>query len=175
MVLPPGVGGVALLLAFGRHGLAGQWLDRWFGLRLPFTAGGAILAEAFVALPFLVLSVEGALRSMDARYEEAAATLGAGRLRTMRRVTIPLIAPALVAGATLAWARALGEFGATITFAGNLQGRTQTVPLAVYVALEEHPDAAIAVSLLLVAVSLAVLVVLGRAALSRSGPFSAHT
>ena len=158
MVLPPVVGGVALLLAFGRRGLAGQWLDRAFGISLPFTTAGAILAEAFVAMPFLVISTEAGLRAMDRRYEDAAATLGAGRWTTFRRVTLPLIAPSVGAGAALSWARALGEFGATITFAGNLPGRTQTMPLAVYLALQNDPPAAIALSLVLLVVSLVLLV-----------------
>jgi molybdate transport system permease protein len=161
MVLPPVVGGVALLLALGRRGLAGQWLDRWFDLRLPFTTTGVVLAETFVAMPFLVITVEGALRSLDRRYEDAAATLGAGRLTVLRRVTLPLIAPSLLAGAALTWARALGEFGATITFAGNFEGRTQTMPLAVFIALETNPAEAIALSLVLLAVSATVLVVVG--------------
>ena len=122
MVLPPVVGGVALLLAFGRNGIAGQWLDSLFGVTLPFTTLGAMLAETFVAMPFLVITVEAGIRAMDRRYEDAAATLGAGRWRTFRLVTLPLIAPALAAGGALCWARALGEFGATITFAGNLPG-----------------------------------------------------
>jgi molybdate transport system permease protein len=160
MVLPPVVGGVALLLAFGRRGLAGQWLDRAFGITLPFTTTGAILAEAFVAMPFLVITCEAGLRAMDRRFEDAAATLGAGRWTTLRRVTLPLIAPSLGAGTALCWARALGEFGATITFAGNLPGVTQTMPLAVYLALETDLEAAIALSLVLLAISLAVLVAL---------------
>jgi molybdate transport system permease protein len=158
MVLPPVVGGVALLLAFGRRGLAGQWLDRAFGITLPFTTMGAILAEAFVAMPFLIISTEAGLRAMDRRYEDAAATLGAGRWTTFRRVTLPLIAPSLGAGAALCWARALGEFGATITFAGNLPGTTQTMPLAVYLALQNDPPAAIALSLVLLVVSLILLI-----------------
>ncbi|MGH3382894.1 MAG: molybdate ABC transporter permease subunit, partial [Actinoallomurus sp.] len=133
------------------------WLDRWFGLTLPFTTTGVVLAEAFVALPFLVISVEGALRAADLRYEDAAATLGASRWTTFRRVTLPLIAPGIGAGAVLCWARALGEFGATITFAGNFPGRTQTMPLAVYLALENDPQAAIVLSLVLLAVSVVVL------------------
>jgi molybdate transport system permease protein len=160
MVLPPVVGGVALLLAFGRRGLVGQWLDQWFGITLPFTTTGAILAEAFVAMPFLVITTEAGLRAMDRRFEDAAATLGAGRWLTFRRVTLPLIAPSLFAGIALCWARALGEFGATITFAGNLPGVTQTMPLAVYLALETDVEAAIALSLVLLAISLAVLVAL---------------
>jgi molybdate transport system permease protein len=160
MVFPPVVGGVALLLAFGRRGLVGQWLDQWFGITLPFTTAGAILAEAFVAMPFLIITVEAGLRAMDRRYEDAAATLGAGRWTTFRRVTLPLVAPSLGAGIALSWARALGEFGATITFAGNLPGVTQTMPLAVYIALETDLEAAIALSLVLLAISLVVLIAL---------------
>ncbi|MEY9848158.1 molybdate transport system permease protein [Streptacidiphilus sp. BW17] len=157
LVMPPVVGGVALLLVFGRNGLVGQWIYQQFGYSLPFTTAGVVVAETFVAMPFLVLSVEGALRGADARYEEAALTLGASRFTVFRRVTLPLIAPGVGAGAVLAWARALGEFGATITFAGNFPGTTQTMPLAVYLALQDNPDAAIAVSLVLLLVSLAVL------------------
>ncbi|MFJ9598945.1 ABC transporter permease [Streptomyces althioticus] len=157
LVLPPVVGGVALLLALGRNGVVGRWLDEWFGVTLPFTTAGVVLAETFVALPFLVISVEGTLRAADPRFEEAAATLGASRFTAFRRVTLPLIAPGVAAGAVLAWSRALGEFGATITFAGNFPGRTQTMPLAVYLALQNDPAAAIALSLVLLAVSVAVL------------------
>lgn len=157
LVLPPVVGGVALLLALGRNGVIGRWLDTWFGITLPFTTTGVVIAEAFVAMPFLVISVEGTLRAADPRYEEAAATLGASRFTAFRRVTLPLIAPGIAAGAVLAWARALGEFGATITFAGNFPGRTQTMPLAVYLALQNDPDAAISLSLVLLTVSIAVL------------------
>ena len=158
MILPPVVGGVALLFAFGRRGLFGQPLDALFGIRLPFTTAGAVLAATFVAMPFLVLTVEAGLRSMDRRYEDAARTLGAGRWLVFRRVTLPLIAPSIFAGAVLTWARALGEFGATITFAGNLPGTTQTLPLAVYIALETRPEVAIMLSLVLLAISLAILV-----------------
>ncbi|MEQ4208941.1 ABC transporter permease [Actinopolymorpha sp. B9G3] len=158
LVLPPVVGGVALLLVFGRQGLVGTWLDAAFGLTLPFTMAGVVLAEAFVAMPFLVIAVEGALRGADARYEEAAATLGAGRWTTFTHVTLPLVAPGVAAGAVLCWARALGEFGATITFAGNFPGRTQTMPLAVYLALETDLEAAIVLSLVLLLVSVAILV-----------------
>ncbi|MET7678848.1 molybdate ABC transporter permease subunit, partial [Streptomyces seoulensis] len=157
LVLPPVVGGVALLLALGRNGIVGKSLDAWFGITLPFTTAGVVIAEAFVAMPFLVISVEGTLRAADPRYEEAATTLGASRFTAFRRVTLPLIAPGIAAGAVLAWARALGEFGATITFAGNFPGRTQTMPLAVYLALQNDPEAAIALSLILLAVSIAVL------------------
>jgi molybdate transport system permease protein len=160
LVLPPVVGGVALLLAFGRLGVVGRYLDLWFGFTLPFTTLGVIVAEAFVAMPFLVVTVEGAFRTLDRGYEEAASTLGASRLTTFRRVTLPLVGPSLVAGAVLCWARALGEFGATITFAGNFPGRTQTMPLAVYLAMETDPDAAIALSLVLLLVSVAVLALL---------------
>lgn len=162
IVLPPVVAGVALLVVFGRRGMLGAWLDAWFGIRLPFTIAGATLAETFVAMPFFVLTMEGALRSTDRRLEEVARTLGASRWTVFRRVTLPLIRPSLQAGAVLAWARALGEFGATITFAGNVEGRTQTLPLAVYLALETRPEAAFVLSLVLLAISLAVLVTLRR-------------
>ena len=158
LVLPPVVGGVALLLAFGREGIMGRLLEQWTGITLPFTTAGVIVAETFVAMPFLIITVEGAFRTSDRGLEEAAATLGASRLTVFRTVTVPLIAPSLLAGAVLCWARALGEFGATITFAGNFPGRTQTMPLAVYVALESDPDAAVALSLVLLLVSIAVLV-----------------
>jgi molybdate transport system permease protein len=157
MVLPPVVGGIALLLAFGRRGLLGGWLDSTFGITIPFTTAGAVMAETFVAMPFLVLTVEAGLRSMDRRYEEAARTLGAGRWRVFSRVTVPLIAPSLLAGAVLCWARALGEFGATITFAGNFPGVTQTMPLAVYLLLETNPEASFVLSLVLLCVSVGVL------------------
>ena len=157
LVLPPVVGGVALLLAFGREGVLGRLLDQATGITLPFTTAGVIVAETFVAMPFLVITVEGAFRAADRGYEEAAATLGASRLTVFRTVTLPLIGPSLLAGAVLCWARALGEFGATITFAGNFPGRTQTMPLAVYVALEAAPDSAVALSLVLLVVSVAVL------------------
>jgi molybdate transport system permease protein len=158
LVLPPVVGGVALLLVLGRRGVVGRWLDSTFGVSLPFTTAGVVVAEAFVAMPFLVLAVEGALRGADTRFEEAAATLGASRWTTFRRVTLPLVAPGVAAGAVLCWARALGEFGATITFAGNFPGVTQTMPLAVYLALETDPEAAIVLSLVLLVVSILVLV-----------------
>jgi len=157
LVLPPVVGGVALLLALGRHGLVGQYLDSWFGITLPFTTAGVVVAETFVAMPFLIITVEGAFRSADRGLEEAARTLGASRMTVFRRVTLPMVAPSLGAGAVLCWARALGEFGATITFAGNLPGVTQTMPLKVYLALESDPEAAIALSLVLLGVSVLVL------------------
>jgi len=158
MVLPPVVGGVALLLAFGRRGLVGSELYG-VGIHLPFTTAGAVMAETFVAMPFLVLTLEAAFRSTDRRLEEAARTLGAGRAEVFRRVTLPLVRPSLVAGAVLCWARALGEFGATITFAGNLPGKTQTLPLFVYLQFEAaDAEAAIVLSLVLVVVSLLVVV-----------------
>jgi molybdate transport system permease protein len=160
LVLPPVVGGVALLLAFGRRGLFGGPLYDWFGISIPFTPAAVVMAETFVALPFLVLTVEGTLRARERRYEEIASALGASRWRVARQITLPLIGPGIVAGAVLAWARALGEFGATITFAGNFSGRTQTVPLAVYQALETNRDVAIALSLVLVVVSVVVLFML---------------
>ena len=158
MVLPPVVGGVALFFAIGRRGLFGQYLDRWFGITIPFTTAAVVIAQTFVAMPFLVLTVEAALRQLDRRYDEAARTLGASRWYAFRRVTLPAIRPALVAGAVLAWARALGEFGATITFAGNYPGTTQTMPLVIYIARESDQDKAIVLSLVLIAVSFAVLV-----------------
>ena len=160
LVLPPVVGGVALLLVFGRRGLVGGWLDTTFGFTLPFTTAGVVVAEAFVAMPFLVISVEGALRGADARYEEAAATLGASRWTAFRRVTLPLIGPGVAAGAVLCWARALGEFGATITFAGSFPGVTRTLPIASYLAMNSDPDTAIALALVLLAVSAIVLLTL---------------
>ncbi len=160
MVLPPVVGGAVLLFALGRRGLVGQWLDRQFGFLLPFSTWGVIVAVTFIAMPFLVITVEAGLRGADQRFEEAAATLGASRLAVLRRVTLPMAWPSIVAGGVLAWARALGEFGATITFAGNLPGRTQTMPLAVFEALEADRGSALVLSLILVAVSLVVLVAL---------------
>lgn len=158
LVLPPVVAGVALLLAFGRRGLIGQYLYDWLGVQFPFTTAGAAVAEAFVALPFVVITAEVAFRAVDRRYEDVARTLGAGRTRVFRRVTLPLTWPALAAGAVLAWARALGEFGATITFAGNAPDRTTTIPIQVYVLLESgRLDAAIVLSLVLLAVCVAVL------------------
>jgi molybdate transport system permease protein len=158
MVLPPVVGGVALLFALGRRGLVGSELDR-VGIHLPFTTAGAIVAETFVAMPFLVLTLEAAFRTTDQRLEEAARTLGAGRGEVFWRVTLPLVRPSLIAGVVLCWARALGEFGATITFAGNLPAKTQTLPLFVYLKFEgSDADAAIVLSLVLVVVSLLVVV-----------------
>ncbi|QNP64406.1 ABC transporter permease [Streptomyces genisteinicus] len=160
MVLPPTVGGVALLLAFGRRGLLGPWLEDTFGVTLPFHTSGAVLAATFVAMPFLVISLEGALGGLRPRYEETAASLGASPVRVFFTVTLPMVAPGLLAGAALTWARALGEFGATITFAGNLPGTTQTLPLQVFLLLQERPEAATSVSLLLLVIAMAVLVAL---------------
>ncbi|MEV4423866.1 ABC transporter permease [Streptomyces sp. NPDC049602] len=160
MVLPPTVGGVALLLAFGRRGVVGPWLESTFGVTLPFHTSGAVVAATFVAMPFLVISLEGALGGLRPRYEETAASLGASPVRVFFTVTLPMVAPGLLAGAALTWARALGEFGATITFAGNLPGTTQTLPLQVYLLLQDEPEAATSVSLLLLAIAMAVLVAL---------------
>lgn len=160
LVLPPVVGGAALLFAIGRRGVLGEPLYAASGIVLPFSWWGVVAANVFVAMPFLVISVEGALRSMDRRVEAAASTLGASPARILWRVTLPTVRPALVAGLALTWARAFGEFGATVTFAGNLAGRTQTLPLAVFVALESNRELAVALSLLMVAVSLVVLVAL---------------
>ena len=159
LVLPPVVGGVALLLALGRNGLLGSWLEG-VGIVLPFSTAGAVVAELFVALPFAVITVEAGVRALDDRLEEAAATLGAGPWFTLRRVVLPALAPSLGAAAALCWARALGEFGATITFAGNLPGRTQTLPLAVYLELQHRPGVAVLLSLVLLTLSIAVLVLL---------------
>jgi molybdate transport system permease protein len=166
LVLPPVVGGVALLTAFGRRGLIGQYLYEWFDVRITFTVWGVILAETFVAMPFLVITVDAALRALDTRFEDAARTLGASKWTVMRRVTLPMIWPSVAAGAALTWARALGEFGATITFAGNLKGVTQTMPLAVYLALQTNPEAAITLSLVLLVVSIAVLALVGSRVLT---------
>ncbi|EMF02552.1 molybdate ABC transporter permease subunit [Streptomyces mobaraensis NBRC 13819 = DSM 40847] len=160
MVLPPTVAGVALLQGYGRRGVAGPWLEEWFGVTLPFSTAGAVVASAFVAMPFLVISLEGALAGLHPQYEETAVSLGAAPLRVFRTVTLPMVAPGLVAGAALCWARALGEFGATITFAGNLPGETQTLPLQVYLLLQDDPEGATAVSLLLLAIAAAVLLAL---------------
>ncbi|MFG2617598.1 ABC transporter permease [Streptomyces sp. NPDC048507] len=160
MVLPPTVGGVALLLGFGRRGLLGPWLENTFGITLPFHTSGAVVAATFVAMPFLVISLEGALGGLKQSYEETAASLGASPVRVFFTVTLPMVAPGLIAGAALTWARALGEFGATITFAGNLPGTTQTLPLQVYLLLQDKPEAATSVSLLLLAIAMGVLVAL---------------
>jgi molybdate transport system permease protein len=160
LVLPPVVGGIALLLTLGRNGYVGRYLYRWFDVQLPFTTHAVVIAQTFVAMPFLVVTAEGAFRTADRGLEEAAATLGASRLRVLMRITLPVAAPSLAAGAALAWARALGEFGATITFAGSLPGVTTTMPIAIYSAFENQPEDAVALSLVLMAVALVVLGVL---------------
>lgn len=160
LVLPPVVGGVALLGAFGRNGVVGAPLYGATGIQLTFSTAGVVLAQTFAALPFLVLTVEAGLRSIDRHVEDVAATLGAPPGDVARRVTLPLLTPALVAGVVLAWARALGEFGATITFAGNVAGRTRTLPLEVYLLVDRDPDVAAALSLVLLAVALVVIVAL---------------
>ena len=170
MVLPPVVGGVGLLAIFGRRGLIGARLGSLPGFPLPFTIQGVVLAQAFVAMPFLVVATEAGLRQLDRRYEDAAATLGARPWHRFRTVTVPLIGPSLVAGAALSWARALGEFGATITFAGSLPGRTRTLPTAIYAGLQSRPEAALALSVVLLAVSLTVLIVLRGRWLGAGGP-----
>ncbi|MET0975594.1 MAG: ABC transporter permease [Leifsonia sp.] len=157
LVLPPVVGGIALLLLLGRRGLVGQWLYEAFGIGIPYTTGAVVLAQVFVSMPFLVFAVEGALRAADRRVELAAATLGASRWQVFRLVTVPLVAPGVAAGAVLCFTRALGEFGATITFAGSLPGVTRTLPIASYLALQSDPDEAIALALLLLIVSVVVL------------------
>ena len=154
LVLPPVVGGVALLLLLGRRGLIGQWLP----FTIPFTPAAVVIAQIFVSMPFLVIAVEGALSSSDRRFEAAASTLGASRLTVFRRITLPLIAPGVASGALLCFTRSLGEFGATITFAGSFPGTTQTLPISTYLLLQTDPNAAIALSLVLMVVSVAVLV-----------------
>ncbi|ULE32422.1 ABC transporter permease [Mycobacterium sp. IDR2000157661] len=160
LVLPPVVGGIALLYAFGRLGLIGEYLDA-AGIQIAFTTTAVVLAQTFVSLPFLVIALEGAARSAGADYELVAATLGARPTRVWWRVTLPLLAPGLVSGTVLAFARALGEFGATLTFAGSRQGVTRTLPLEIYLQRETDADAAVALSLLLVAVAAVVVVGLG--------------
>ena len=160
LVLPPVVAGVALRSAFGRTGIIGEPLLEWTGFAFPFTTYGVVLAHVFVSMPFVVIAIEGALRSADPRYDEAAATLGATRWTTFRRVTVPLAMPGVIAGTVLGWARSLGEFGATITFNGNYPGTTQTMPTLIYVTRQADQDAAISMSLLMLLVSVGVLVAL---------------
>jgi molybdate transport system permease protein len=161
LVLPPVVGGIALLYTFGRRGLLGHSLDL-LGIQVAFSTAAVVLAQTFVALPFLVVSLEGALRTAGDRYEVVAASLGAAPTTVLRRVTLPLVLPGLVSGAVLSFARALGEFGATLTFAGSLQGVTRTLPLEIYLQRETDPDAAVALSLLLVVVAVVVIGVARR-------------
>lgn len=157
LVLPPVVGGIALLYTFGRQGLLGEHLEA-FGIRIAFTTSAVVLAQVFVSLPFLVVGVEGALRTAGDRYDVVAATLGATPTTVLRRVTVPLILPGLMSGTVLAFARALGEFGATLTFAGSLEGVTRTLPLEIYLQRESDPDAAVALSLVLILVAALVVV-----------------
>jgi molybdate transport system permease protein len=159
LVLPPVVGGIALLLLLGRRGLIGQWLTG-AGLGLPYTTAAVVIAQTFVAMPFLVFAVEGALGAADRRVEGAAATLGASRWQVFRYVTVPIVAPGIAAGAVLCFTRALGEFGATITFAGSLPGVTRTLPIASYLAMQTDPNEAIALALVLLLVSVGVLLAL---------------
>jgi molybdate transport system permease protein len=161
IVLPPVVGGIGLLAALGREGLIGRWLSDALGVQLTFSTAGAVLATTFVSMPLVVLATESGLRGLDPRFEHAAAAMGGSPWYVFRRVTLPMVAPQLVAGAVLTWARALGEFGATITFAGNLAGRTQTMPLAIFEARQVDPGGAILMSLILVVISVVVLVAIG--------------
>lgn len=163
LVLPPLVGGIALLYLLGKYGLIGQYLTLWFGIKIPFTTAAVVIAQSFVALPFLVVSVEGALRTAGTQYDVVASTLGAGRWTVFRRVTLPLVGPGLVSGTVLCLARALGEFGATALFAGNSTGVTRTMPLAIYTLYNgggPDQDAAIALSLLLVGVAIVFLLLI---------------
>ena len=157
LVLPPIIGGVALFNAFGRNGLIGDGIETVFGTSLPFTYPAVVVAQTFVAMPFLVVTVEGAFRSADRGVEEAAATLGASRWRIFATVTVPIVAPSIVAGSILCWARALGEFGATLLFGGNQPGVTQTLPTMVITVFSDHPADAPALSLPLIAVAIIVL------------------
>ncbi len=168
LVLPPVVGGIALLYTFGRQGLLGEHLDV-LGIRVAFSTTAVVLAQSFVSLPFLVVSLEGALRSAGAGFEQVAATLGAGPSRVLRTITLPLVLPGLMSGAVLAFARSLGEFGATLTFAGSLQGVTRTLPLEIYLQRETDADAAVALSLLLIVI--AILIVVASASRRLTGPW----
>lgn len=172
IVLPPTVAGVALLTAFGRRGLLGEPLEEWTGLTLGFTTAAVVMAQLLVSAPFFVRAARSGFDAVDPQLERVAYTLGASRVRTFFRITVPQAWPALLAGIVLCWARAMGELGATLIFAGNLEGRTQTMPLAVISAFEGSSlgvAGAIALSLILLAVALAVLTVFrlasGRAAL----------
>jgi molybdate transport system permease protein len=156
LVVPPVVGGIALTEAFGRRGLIGEHLHV-LGIEIAFTSTAVIMAQVFVSLPFLVVALEGSLQTRGEAHERTALSLGASPARTFRTVTLPLMGPGLMAGTVLTFARALGEFGATITFAGSLQGTTRTLPLQVYLERETDPEAAVALSLVLVAVALAVI------------------
>ncbi|MBO0844883.1 MAG: molybdate ABC transporter permease subunit [Nocardioides sp.] len=167
LVLPPVVAGVALVTALGRTGFVGRPLDAAFGITIPYTTPAVVIAHTFVSMPFYVLSVEGALRSSGEQYDAVAATLGADRWTTFRRITLPLAIPGVVAGAALAWARSLGEFGATITFAGNYPGTTQTMPSLIYTELQADPLVARTVSMVLLVVCVVVLALLRNRWLTR--------
>jgi molybdate transport system permease protein len=167
LVLPPVVAGVALVTALGRTGAIGRPLDEWFGVTIPYTTTAVVIAHTFVSMPFYVLSVEGALRSAGEDFDAVASTLGADRWTTFRRVTLPLALPGVLAGCALAWARSLGEFGATITFAGNFQGTTRTMPSLIYTQLQSDPAVARTVSMILLIVSIAVLAMLRNRWLTR--------
>jgi molybdate transport system permease protein len=160
LVMPPVVAGVGLLAAFGRRGIVGSRLYDWFGIQITFSPWAAILAASFVSIPLAILALEAGLRGLDERLEDAASTFGASRWYVLRRITLPLLGPQMAAALVLSWARALGEFGATITFAGNLKGKTQTLPLAVFEQLQSDPEAGFALSMLLIAVALAVILLL---------------
>jgi len=168
LVLPPVVGGIALLYAFGRLGLLGQYLDA-AGIRIAFTTSAVVLSQTFVSLPFLVIALEGAARTVGTEFEVVAATLGAHPTTVWRRVSLPLLAPGLASGAVLAFARSLGEFGATLTFAGSREGVTRTLPLEIYLQRESDADAAVALSVLLVVVAAVVVVGLGSRRLKAGG------
>ena len=168
LVLPPVVGGIALLYAFGRLGLLGQYLDA-AGIRIAFTTSAVVLSQTFVSLPFLVIALEGAARTVGTEFEVVAATLGARPTTVWRRVSLPLLAPGLASGAVLAFARSLGEFGATLTFAGSREGVTRTLPLEIYLQRESDADAAVALSVLLVVVAAVVVVGLGSRRLKAGG------
>lgn len=162
LVMPPVVGGLALLYLLGRNGFVGYLLDVVAGVRVPFTTAAVVLAQTFVAMPFLVISLDGAIRAGGDQYERVAATLGASPWVVFTRVTLPLLLPALGSGVVLSFARALGEFGATITFAGSLQAVTRTLPLEVYARAEADVDSAVALSLLLIVVAIVVIMASGR-------------
>lgn len=164
MVLPPVVAGLALLITLGRTGVVGRHLSVW-GIEIGFSTAAVVIAQTFVAMPFLVIALEGALRSVDSRLEQTAASLGASPTRVLTTVTLPLVLPALIAGATMSFARALGEFGATLTFAGSLQGTTRTLPLEIYLSRETDTETALTLALLLIVV--AAVLMAGSAVVAR--------
>ncbi len=162
IILPPVVGGIALLAALGRRGVFGQWLYDWFGISLPFTQSAVVLAQVFVAMPFLVLTVESAFRQMDKGVIDAARVMGYSPLQTFLLVALPVSRPAIIAGVVLAWARAVGEFGASISFAGSLSGRTQTVPMAVYSLLDRDWELAMLLSVLMMLLAVVLIIALRK-------------